>query len=64
MNHGFIDGNKRVAFACMEIFLDLNGFTLTAGDEETIEFVHDRLESCTFIKDNLDAWLRSSSASV
>jgi len=23
MNHGFVDGNKRVAFACTDIFLDL-----------------------------------------
>ena len=25
MNHGFVDGNKRVGFACMDMFLDLNG---------------------------------------
>ena len=25
MNHGFIDGNKRVAYACLELFLQLNG---------------------------------------
>ena len=25
MNHGFIDGNKRIAFAVMDIFLDING---------------------------------------
>ena len=59
MNHGFIDGNKRVAFACMEIFLDLNGLELIAGEDETIRFIYDRLESGTFTKDNLDAWLRS-----
>ncbi|KJS11805.1 MAG: death-on-curing protein [Hoeflea sp. BRH_c9] len=62
MNHGFVDGNKRVAFACMEIFLDLNGFELTAGEEETIRFIYDRLESGTFTKDTLDAWLRAHTA--
>jgi len=62
MNHGFVDGNKRVAFACMEIFLDLNGFELTAGEEETIRFIYDRLESGTFTKDTLDAWLRARTA--
>jgi death-on-curing protein len=62
MNHGFVDGNKRVAFACMEIFLDLNGFELTAGEEETIQFIYDRLESGTFTKDTLDAWLRANTA--
>ncbi|MEL6922284.1 MAG: Fic family protein [Pseudomonadota bacterium] len=25
MNHGFTDGNKRVAFACVDVFLELNG---------------------------------------
>ena len=30
MNHGFIDGNRRVAFACLDIFLGLNGARLEA----------------------------------
>lgn len=29
-NHPFIDGNKRTAFVVMILFLDLNGFILTA----------------------------------
>src|SRR5690606_5619131 len=60
MIHGFVDGNKRVSFACMEIFLDLNRLELTAGEDETIRFIYDRLESGTFTKDNLDAWLRDN----
>ncbi|AKI03175.1 death-on-curing family protein [Hoeflea sp. IMCC20628] len=60
MNQGFVDGNKRVAFAC--IFLDLNGFELTAGEEETIKFICGRLESGSFTKDTLDAWLRANTA--
>ena len=31
-NHPFIDGNKRTAFVCTELFLELNGYTLTAND--------------------------------
>ena len=36
LNHPFIDGNKRVAFATVAIFLKLNGYTLklTANDGE------------------------------
>lgn len=64
MNHGFIDGNKRVAFACMEIFLDLNGMELTAGEDETIWFIYDHLERGSFTKDNLDAWLRANTCAV
>ena len=31
-DHPFIDGNKRVAFVALELFLALNGYQLTAGD--------------------------------
>lgn len=31
-NHPFIDGNKRTAFVSTELFLALNGYTLTADD--------------------------------
>ena len=62
MHRGFVDGNKRVAFACMEIFLDLNGFDLTAGEDETIRFIYHHLEQGSFTKDTLDAWLRANTA--
>ena len=35
-NHAFIDGNKRVGFAALVVFLDLNGFALTAPESEKI----------------------------
>jgi death-on-curing protein len=60
MNHGFVDGNTRVAFACAEIFLDLNGLTVSATQNETISFIYSPLEAGTFNKDNLDAWLRAN----
>lgn len=33
-NHGFIDGNKRIAHAAMEVFLMLNGVELRASVDE------------------------------
>lgn len=27
-NHGFVDGNKRVAFAALNVFLEINGYQL------------------------------------
>src|ERR1700683_4710157 len=30
-NHPFVDGNKRVAFAVVDVFLRINGFTITAS---------------------------------
>lgn len=34
INHPFIDGNKRCAFASMDIFLQENGVIITASDDE------------------------------
>lgn len=36
-NHPFIDGNKRTAFVCMELFLALNGLRLVASDIECVQ---------------------------
>ncbi len=58
MNHGFIDGNKRVAFASLISFLGANGYEVTASQEEVISFIYSHLEAGTFRKDELDAWLR------
>jgi death-on-curing protein len=58
MNHGFIDGNKRVAFASLISFLGANGYEVTASQEEVIRFIYSHLEAGTFRKDELDAWLR------
>ena len=33
-NHPFLDGNKRIAAACMVVFLDLNGIEPTFGSAE------------------------------
>ena len=35
MNHPFIDGNKRVAFVLMDIFLQKNGWEINSNEEET-----------------------------
>jgi death-on-curing protein len=58
MNHGFIDGNKRVAFACTDIFLGLNGARLEAEPDDVIDFIYRHLEAGTFRKPVLDEWLR------
>ena len=35
-NHPFIDGNKRTAFVCTELFLGLNGYALSANDVDCV----------------------------
>jgi death-on-curing protein len=35
-NHGFVDGNKRVAFMAAYVFLGLNGYDLDADEPEIV----------------------------
>jgi death on curing protein len=35
-NHGFVDGNKRVAFVAAYVFLGLNGYDLDATEPEVV----------------------------
>jgi death-on-curing protein len=62
MNHGFVDGNKRVAYACLEIFLQTNGMDVAATNEELERFIYANLEGGTFRKDVLEQWLREHTA--
>ena len=62
MNHGFIDGNKRVAFASAIIFLEANGLQPLGTEAEWIGFIYSNLEAGTFRKDVIDAWLRERTA--
>lgn len=38
-NHPFVDGNKRVAFQAMYLFLGLNGFRIDSSEEEVVTIV-------------------------
>jgi death-on-curing protein len=56
-NHPFIDGNKRVAHAAMEIFLIRNGMELFADiDEQEQVMLH--LASSRMSHEELIAWLQ------
>ena len=57
MTHGFVDGNKRVAFASTIIFLQLNGVTPTGSENAWIGFIYANIEAGTFRKDVLETWL-------
>ena len=43
LNHGFVDGNKRIAFALCAIFLRLNGYRLIAHPDEAERFLIERV---------------------
>ena len=60
-NHGYVDGNKRVAFAAAATFLRLNGVTLTAPEAEAYEMVFGAADS-RYSEEDLARWIRDSSA--
>lgn len=60
-NHPFIDGNKRTAFVCAELFLMLNGFALTAEDASCVTTTL-ALAAGDLPESDFAAWLRTHSA--
>lgn len=59
-NHPFVDGNKRVGAVLLEVFLDLNGYDFTAGDEEMLRAIVSvaagKMNDANFV-----AWIRQNS---
>ena len=60
-NHPFVDGNKRVAFVLMDIFLQKNGWEITASEEEAYSMMMS-LASGRFSKAQLARWLKEYSS--
>ena len=56
-NHPFVDGNKRVAFQAMYVFLGLNGLTVESDEPEVVRMVL-ALASGQLAEDGVAAWLR------
>jgi death on curing protein len=56
-NHPFLDGNKRTAFVVMELFLNLNGWTLQANDAECITTMI-ALAAGNIAEEAIAKWLR------
>lgn len=59
-NHGFIDGNKRIAFASVYTFLSLNQIEITASSEKVWAFLSSLYEKGGFSFENLEPWLRKN----
>ncbi|MGI2903357.1 type II toxin-antitoxin system death-on-curing family toxin [Tolypothrix sp. VBCCA 56010] len=57
-NHPFIDGNKRIGHAAMEVFLVLNGFEINAAVDEQEQVIL-QVGSSKLGRDKFTEWLRS-----
>jgi death on curing protein len=56
-NHGFIDGNKRIAFAAADVFLRLNGFFLDVDSTDGHDFIDGSLERHEFRFNLIVDWI-------
>jgi len=59
MNHPFVDGNKRIAFACVDVFLRVNGFRLQAKPLAVHRWMIGHLEKGAFALAVIEPWLRT-----
>ena len=58
MNHPFVDGNKRVAFFAVDIFLRINGFHIAVEANDAHREIIKVIEEGTRVKDSLETFLR------
>jgi death-on-curing protein len=59
LNHGCVDGNKRVGFACVIVFLAVNGVDVDATEDAATAFIYQNLDAGTFRFSLLESWLRA-----
>ena len=59
-NHPFVDGNKRAGFVTGVLFLELNGFSFIASEEDATQAVMG-LAAGTLDEAAYTAWLRANS---
>jgi len=59
VNHPFIDGNKRVAFAATDTFLRVNGYKINANSTVIYKKMIELFDNKSFRFEKLEPWLRS-----
>jgi len=58
-NHPFVDGNKRVAFAVVDVFRRINGYALTADSGTIYDSLIEFFSKGTFDMEHLVPWLQT-----
>ncbi|NEQ86678.1 MAG: type II toxin-antitoxin system death-on-curing family toxin [Moorea sp. SIO2I5] len=59
-NHPFVDGNKRIALAVIDVFLRLNGYELVAAEEEAVTKIKDLVEGIEN-QESIATWIAANS---
>src|SRR3989442_9940075 len=57
-NHGFLDGNKRIAFTAADVFLRRNGFYIEVGSLVGYEFINGSMDRHEFRFAQILDWIR------
>lgn len=61
-NHPFLDGNKRTAWTATETFLNMNGWLISASEDELFALVID-IVNHAYDTDDAEAWIRERAMS-
>ena len=56
-NHGFLDGNKRIAFTAADVFLRRNGYYIEVEGQEGDEFIRGSMERHEFRFPQILHWI-------
>ncbi len=59
INHPFLDGNKRIAFAATDVFLRINGWQINCEPMAIYSEMMQLLEAGNFDFAHIEPWLRS-----
>ena len=57
-NHGFLDGNKRIAFTAADVFLRRNGFYIEVEGLDGYEFIYGSMDRREFRFVKILDWIR------
>ena len=58
-NHGFVDGNKRIAFTATDVFLRRNGFFLDVEAQDGYDFIYGSMDRHEFRLGQILPWIRT-----
>lgn len=60
-NHVFLDGNKRISLASIDVFLQINGFQLEAEEVDAVVTIRD-VATGTLDEPGLAGWIEENSS--